>query len=191
MLATAIVAVAIVATGSISDARPAVAVQQRGICERYVTKAAEAYGVPVAVLYAVGLTESGLKGGLHPYAMNIEGKTVFPATVETAMREFEDARRHGVKLIDVGCMQINHHYHRSQFPSDEAMFDPARNVMYAASFLKDLKKKHKTWSMAVARYHAGPDNNAAQKRYVCRVIANMVETGVGAWTPGARAFCGK
>lgn len=178
-------------TGFSSEARAASPVQHQGICERYVTEAARTYDVPVGVLYAVGLTESGLKGGLHPFAMNIEGKTKFPASVEDAMHEFEDARRHGARLIDVGCMQINHYYHRENFPSDKAMFDPGRNVMYAASFLKSLKQKHKTWSMAVARYHAGPDNNAAQKRYVCRVIANMVATGVGAWTPAAKSFCGR
>ena len=186
-----ILATAIATAGFSSDAESAPAVQQKGICERYVTEAARTYDVPVGVLYAVGLTESGLQGGLHPYAMNIEGKTKFPASVEAAMREFETARRHGARLIDVGCMQINHHYHRENFPSDAAMFEPARNVMYAASFLKQLKRKHKTWSMAVARYHAGPDNNVAQKRYVCRVIANMVATGVGKWTPAASKFCGK
>ena len=177
--------------GFSSDAESAASPQAQGICERYVMQAAKTYDVPIAVLYAVGLTESGLKGGLHPYAMNIEGRTEFPATVEAALRDFDKARRHGARLIDVGCMQINHHYHRDRFPSDAAMFDPERNVMYAASFLRELKKKHKTWSMAVARYHAGPDNNAAQKRYVCRVITNMVATGVGNWTPSARAFCGK
>jgi soluble lytic murein transglycosylase-like protein len=43
--------------------------------------------------------------------------------------------------------------------------------------------------MAVARYHAGPDNDPAQKRYVCRVITNMVATGFGKWTTNARTFC--
>ena len=43
--------------------------------------------------------------------------------------------------------------------------------------------------MAVARYHAGPNNDPAQKRYVCRVITNMVATGFGRWTPEARQFC--
>ena len=43
--------------------------------------------------------------------------------------------------------------------------------------------------MAVARYHAGPNNDPAQKKYVCRVIANMVATGFGQWTPEASAFC--
>jgi soluble lytic murein transglycosylase-like protein len=43
--------------------------------------------------------------------------------------------------------------------------------------------------MAVARYHAGPNNNPAQKQYVCRVIANLVATGYGKWTPNASNFC--
>src|SRR5690606_18155422 len=48
-----------------------------------------------------------------------------------------------------------------------------------------------SWVMAVARYHAGPDNDAAQKRYVCRVIDNMVKTGLAAWTQEARRFCAR
>ena len=43
--------------------------------------------------------------------------------------------------------------------------------------------------MAVARYHAGPDNDPAQKKYICRVIGNLVASGFGAWTPQAKAFC--
>jgi soluble lytic murein transglycosylase-like protein len=43
--------------------------------------------------------------------------------------------------------------------------------------------------MAVARYHAGPNNNPAQKRYVCAVIRNMVASGFGQWTPNAKSFC--
>ena len=61
---------------------------------------------------------------------------------------------------------------------------------YAARFLVELHGRHESWSMAVARYHAGPDNDPAQKQYVCRVIANMVATGFGKWTDNARAFCG-
>ncbi len=57
-------------------------------------------------------------------------------------------------------------------------------------FLARLHARHDTWYMAVARYHAGPDNDPAQKRYVCRVIANMVATGFGKWTGNARSFCG-
>ena len=158
-------------------------------CEPEIVRAADRYGVPIGILYAVGLTETGRAGSLQPNALNIEGKAVFPASAGEALKAFEEARRSGTKLIDLGCMQINHHYHASQFRSVEEMLDPHKNVDYAARFLSRLKSKHTTWSMAVARYHAGPNNDPAQKRYVCRVISNMVATGFGKWTPAAKAFC--
>lgn len=114
---------------------------------------------------------------------------MFPRSRQEALAAFEDARRRGIRLIDLGCMQINHRYHAAHFRSVEEMLDPRLNVDYAARFLLRLHARHDTWSMAVARYHAGPDNDPAQKRYVCRVIANMVATGFGKWTERARAFC--
>jgi soluble lytic murein transglycosylase-like protein len=121
--------------------------------------------------------------------MNVEGRAVFSASLNEAVQRFEEARRSGAKLIDLGCMQINHYFHRERFPSLESMLNPRDNVDYAARFLRELKGRHDTWTMAVARYHAGPDNDPAQKRYVCRVISNMVATGFGQWTPNARTFC--
>jgi soluble lytic murein transglycosylase-like protein len=121
--------------------------------------------------------------------MNVEGKAVFSNSAAEAMQRFDEASRSGARLIDLGCMQINHLYHRENFPSLESMLNPRTNVEYAARFLRELKARHETWTMAVARYHAGPNNDPAQKRYVCRVIANMVATGFGQWTPGARTFC--
>lgn len=158
-------------------------------CETEILRASAAYGVPVGILYAVGLTETGKKGSLQPYAMNIDGKPIFPASRAKALSLFDEAKSHGAKLIDLGCMQINQHYHGSHFASVSDMLDPRRNVDYAARFLVNLKRQHISWSMAVARYHAGPDNNPAQKVYVCRVIANMVATGFGKWTANARQFC--
>lgn len=158
-------------------------------CEPEILRASDRYGIPVGILYAVGLTETGNKGSLQPNAMNIEGKPLFPASRAAALTAFADARRNGAKLIDVGCMQVNVRYHGDQFRSLTDMFDPRQNVDYAARFLADLKKRHVSWSMAVARYHAGPNNDPAQKRYVCRVIANMVATGFGKWTSNAREFC--
>ncbi len=159
------------------------------VCERQIESAAARYGIPEGILYSVGLTETGRKGSLNPHALNVEGKTYFPATLQDAYDLFEQARRRGAKLIDIGCMQINHHYHGSEFRSVEDMFDPASNVAYAARFLRNLHDRHETWTMAVARYHAGPDNDPAQQKYVCRVIANLVASGYGRWTPGASAFC--
>lgn len=160
-----------------------------GICEAEIEGAAKRNGIPVAILYSVGLTETGNRGSLYPWALNIEGKAVFPPSRAAALKVFARARAEGRKLIDVGCMQVNHHFHGERFKSVDEMFEPTRNVDYAARFLRQLYATHGTWSMAVARYHAGPDNNPAQKRYICRVIANMVAVDYGKWTDTARAFC--
>jgi hypothetical protein len=56
--------------------------------------------------------------------------------------------------------------------------------------LRTLRAQEGSWTMAVARYNAGPNNPKAQRAYICAVIAHMVESGVGAWTANARAFCG-
>ena len=159
------------------------------ICEREMISASSRHKVPLGVLYAVGMTETGRKGSLQPYALNIEGKTVFTNSERAAMKTFRSARMTGAKLIDLGCMQINHHYHGNQFSSVEEMLDPQKNVEYAARFLSELRVQEGSWTMAVARYHAGPNNNIAQKRYVCLVIKNLVASDFGAWTPEARKFC--
>lgn len=160
------------------------------ICEREMRAAADEFDIPLGVLYAVGMTESGGKKGLQPLAMNIAGKPFVASTLAEALARFEDERVRGVKLIDLGCMQVNHHYHGEHFASVAEMFDPHKNVQYAAHFLNELHARHDTWTMAVARYHAGPNNNPAQKQYVCLVIGNMVRSGFGAWTPNSAAFCG-
>lgn len=159
------------------------------VCEKQLAIAAKKYSVPIAVLYAVGLTESGRKGRLHPHALNVEGKTYFPKSIREALGVFTNARREGKVLIDLGCMQINHKYHRAAFRSLNAMFDPAENVDYSARFLRRLKNRHGTWSMAVARYHAGGKNHAAQKKYVCRVLRHMIDQKLARATKTSEKIC--
>lgn len=145
--------------------------------------------MPEGILYSVGLTETGRRGSLQPWSLNIEGKAKFTQSADDALAAFQDAQRRGAVLIDLGCMQINHHFHGEHFTSVAEMLNPRKNVEYAAKFLAQLHAKHVTWTMAVARYHAGPNNDPAQKRYVCRVISNLVATGYGNWTPQAKTFC--
>ena len=154
-----------------------------------MTRAAMRTGVPLNVLYSVGLTETGRKGELSPYDMNVDGRDVHSDSLAQAMARFAWERGRGAKLIDIGCMQINHHWHAADFRSLGEMFDPARNVEYAANFLKALKAREGSWTLAVARYNAGPDNPAAERTYVCAVIRNMVASGFGRWTANARALC--
>jgi len=160
------------------------------VCEMEMAEAAKRYDVPFGILYAVGLTETGRKGSLQPYALNVNGKGYFAKSANEAMKIFSNARKRGKKLIDLGCMQINYHYHGKHFSSPQAMLNPAANVAYAAKFLRQLYVKEGSWTLAVARYHAGPRNNPAQKRYVCRVMRNMISSGFGEWTHNAKNFCG-
>jgi soluble lytic murein transglycosylase-like protein len=168
----------------------ATALAAENACEREMKTASAKYDVPLGVLYAVGLTESGRKDSLQPYAMNIAGKAYFARNLADGLARFAEAQADGISLIDIGCMQINHHFHGAEFPSVARMFEPHANVDYAARFLTVLRKQEGSWTLAVARYHAGPNNNPAQKQYVCAVIVNMVATGFGSWTDEARAFCG-
>jgi len=108
-------------------------------CEREMTRAAALHGVPLNVLYSVGLTETGTRGELSPYDMNVDGQAVHSTSLAEAMARFEQAKGRGAKFIDIGCMQINHHFHSADFHSLSEMFDPARNVEYAANFLKSLR----------------------------------------------------
>jgi soluble lytic murein transglycosylase-like protein len=158
-------------------------------CEQEMARAAQENGIPLNILYSVGLTETGHNGALSPWDMNVDGRAVHSTSLAEALQRFADERARGAKLIDVGCMQINQHWHASHFNSLADMFDPTRNVEYAAGFLKTLKAQEGSWTMAVARYNAGPDNPQAQKKYVCAVIGNMVASGMGEWTPRAREFC--
>ena len=161
----------------------------QGICERELARAAAKYEIPLQILYAVALTESGTDSGLQPLMLHIEGKDHIPATLPEALRLFHEANGRGVKLIDIGCMQVNWYWHRHEFNSLEEIFDPRLNVEQGARFLQVLRKRHGSWTMAAARYNAGPKNTVAQHRYVCRVMKNLVAAGVGQWTGTAEAFC--
>jgi soluble lytic murein transglycosylase-like protein len=173
------------------DLTAAAEVGRDTVCETYLDRYSKQEEVPLGVLYAVGMTESGKKGRLHPFAMNIEGETVIKRSQKDALKEFAAARRKGKKLIDLGCMQVNHHYHGKNFDSVEAMLDPEANIRYAAKLLRQLNQRTGSWTAAVALYHASPRNKKAQRRYVCAVIGNLVSTGFGRWTSDSIKFCGR
>lgn len=167
-------------------ATPAVAL---GPCEAAMQRASARHGVPLAILYAVGMTETGGAGYLKPYAMNAAGTSYIASSLPEALRKLDEYRARGITLVDLGCMQINYRWHGDKFANPTQMFEPERNVDYAARFLAELKQRHGNWTMAAARYNAGPDNDPAQKRYVCAVIRNLVRSGFGSWTAQSQAFC--
>jgi hypothetical protein len=136
------------------------------------------------VLDASGMTGTGRRGSLRPFARKIERPSFFAANSVEALRWFEESQAR--------CetpryrLQANRSSLPVKFRFFAAMSGSHENVDYAERFLKELG----AWegSPAAARRHAGPAKKPAQTQYVCRAVANRGAGGFGAWTANARAF---
>ena len=89
-----------------------------------------------------------------PWTVTAEGKGQHYATKKAAIEAVRVLRARGVESIDVGCMQVNLHYHPGAFTSLEEAFEPASNISYAASLLKELRKAEGNWETAIEHYHS-------------------------------------
>lgn len=129
-------------------------------CSRSIASSETAQRIPAQLLTAISLAESGRwdsgRGAIvaWPWTVTAGGKGRFLETKEAAVALVERLRARGVRNIDVGCMQVNLHFHPDAFASLESAFDPARNVAYAARFLKRLRQQKRSWSQAVGHYHS-------------------------------------
>lgn len=128
------------------------------LCERAIVNGARRGGVPVEVLHAVALNETGRKdaGKLRawPWAINREGKGYWFESYEEALAFARQSVAEGRTSFDVGCVQINYRWHGRAFPSLEAMFDPEWTATYAAQFLRTLYEERGDWSAAAGAYHS-------------------------------------
>ncbi|MFT6451059.1 MAG: hypothetical protein ACJA06_000540 [Halocynthiibacter sp.] len=137
---------------------PARAKNASDICESIAVQVAKETGVPVSVLQAISLNETGRKSEGRfrpwPWTVNMEGKGVwfdsYPEALAYAKTEF--AR--GARSFDLGCFQINYKWHHQAFSSIEEMFDPTANARYAANFLSDLYAEKGDWTAAAGAYHS-------------------------------------
>ncbi len=139
------------------------------LCEEAIAFAEQRMGIPSKLLHAIALGESGrgLPKDLEQSAKSINGLTLWPWTVMAegrgryfnskyeAIKEVTKLRHKKVTNIDVGCMQVNLKYHGKAFSDIKQAFDPIHNVAYAASFLKQLRTRHRSWTKAVKYYHSG------------------------------------
>lgn len=107
-------------------------------------------GLPPLLLSAISFVESsdmpwviGVKGGSHRFN-----------TKKGALAKIKELRAKRQKNFDVGCMQINHFFHKDKFQSDEDMLNPVRNIRFAARLLKELKAETGSWEKAIAYYNS-------------------------------------
>jgi soluble lytic murein transglycosylase-like protein len=115
-----------------------------------ITNAEQEYGIPKGLLLAVAKTESNLKS----FALNIEGRPIFLADKESALKTIRKALDDGITNIDIGVAQINYKWHGSNFSNLEDMISPETNIKYAARLLSNLKQEHGNWHKAIRLYHS-------------------------------------
>jgi hypothetical protein len=132
-------------------------------CVKAARAAEREHGIAPHLLSAISLVETGrwsrgLKASLAwPWTVMAEGKGRYLPTKAAAIAEVRKLKARGITNIDVGCFQVNLHYHGDAFDGLEQAFDPDENAAYAATFLADLKRRSGTWKLAVGRYHSWDD----------------------------------
>ena len=143
------------------------------ICDRAAIEAAAGSGVPVSVLKAISLTETGRDQGGQtrpwPWTVNMEGKGIWFDTREAALSYVYEHYKRGARSFDIGCFQINYKWHHQHFASIEEMFDPSANARYAAEFLDNLHAETGNWEDAAGAYHSRTPEHA--NRYKAKFAA--------------------
>lgn len=128
------------------------------LCDAAAQAAARESGVPADILLAITRAETGRRSdGVFrpwPWAINNAGQGYWFATQEEALNAATERFEAGDDNFDVGCFQINAHYHGGAFSSLSEMLDPALNARYAAAFLTELKQETGDWDQAIAAYHS-------------------------------------
>lgn len=129
-------------------------------CRTAAITAERRYGLPPGLLLAIGKVESGATdprtGTLEPWPWSVDwqGQSLsFPTKAATiawvkALQAGDDPS------VDVGCFQINLHYHPDAFGTLDEAFDPARNADAAARFLSQLHAQFGDWGQATGAYHS-------------------------------------
>ncbi|MBK1697271.1 transglycosylase SLT domain-containing protein [Rhodovibrio salinarum] len=126
------------------------------------TDAAEAMrpDLPAHLMGALAKVESGRWHAASkarvawPWTVMAEGRGRYLPSKAAAIAEVRRLQARGVTNIDVGCMQVNLHWHGEAFDTLTQAFDPAYNVAYAAAFLLDLRSSENSWTKAIGVYHS-------------------------------------
>jgi hypothetical protein len=128
------------------------------MCDRAAEQAAKTSGVPIEILFAITRVETGRQqsNGVQPWpwAVNHGGEGFWFEDANQAITYANEQLALGEENFDVGCFQINMHWHGENFATLEEAFDPQSNAAYAAHFLSELYKTEGGWAEAVAAYHS-------------------------------------
>ena len=145
------------------------------LCRAAILQAERVTHVPDRLLDAIAMVESGrrdpISGAVYPWpwTINAEGVGHFYNTKAEAVAAVQEFQAHGVRSMDVGCMQVNLQYHPEAFATLDQAFDPMINAAYGARFLQQLYAQTNAWPLAVAAYHSFTPDIGAD--YAHKVLA--------------------
>jgi hypothetical protein len=149
---------------------PARGFSEGHLCRAAITEAERGANIPRGLLQAIGRVESGRRDpetgqfAPWPWTTNAEGEGKYFPTREAAIAHVRQLQARGVRIIDVGCMQVNLHHHANAFASLEQAFDPLTNARYAARFLTELNGGRADWRQAAGHYHSQTPERAGPYR---------------------------
>jgi hypothetical protein len=166
--------------GGAAAAGPGLALDPTQLCRAAIARAEQEAQIPPGLLQAIGRVESGRRNpetgqfGPWPWTINAEGRGHFFPDRAAAIAAAREMQARGVRVMDVGCMQVNLHFHPRAFASLEEAFDPGANARYAARFLTELHAARPDWMVAAGHYHSHTPELA--EAYRARVRAAWPET---------------
>jgi soluble lytic murein transglycosylase-like protein len=125
--------------------------------------AAEFYGVDDKLLLSIALVESGN----YPYAINLGGKSYKYDSKEDAVKALQSLDAEG--SYDLGLMQVNSAWFRSNDIPFELGFDPCFNIRLGAYILAvELYAAKGDLTEAVKRYHS--PYKRWQNKYIDKIL---------------------
>lgn len=158
--------------------------------EPYYQEVADYAGVPVEVLYAMAVAESGRyldkRVTPWPWSLNIEGTAKRFETRDAMFEGLIAVLQSGRTSVDIGPMQVNWFWQYERFGSPWLITDPIVNLKVGASILREQYDITLDWREAVGRYHRpsqAPDHKVQAEKYIERV-EKVLGRSVGAETLG-------
>ncbi|MBR1648178.1 MAG: lytic transglycosylase domain-containing protein [Alphaproteobacteria bacterium] len=112
-----------------------------------------------------------------PWSVNVGGKGYFYSSKEEAIAAVKSWQQKGYKSIDVGCMQVNLHFHGKEFADLEDAFDPKKNVETAAKILTRRFQVRKDWMQAATDYHSTLPHKARAYKKKLLLALDDAKTG--------------
>lgn len=134
------------------------------LCIDAARSAASTTGVPVEVLLAISLVETGRNDRPWPWTINVGGEGHWFDTAREAEAHAQSVLDQGLTNLDLGCFQLNVRWHSKGFSSLSDMLAPASNATYAAEFLAQQYEVTGDWAAAAAAYHSQTPEHAYRYR---------------------------